>query len=95
MKNYYENKSNRQVDKIKKSIKREVRKLEILAKFGRNPDSFLEKYEDPFFDAYRETEKDFEISNMKLCNSFEVAYNYLLHLRNWVGIEEDCSKCVF
>ncbi|MFC4805748.1 hypothetical protein [Filifactor villosus] len=77
MKSYYQNGSSCATMVVAELIKIEISKLEKLKKFGRNPDGFLEKYEDPFMDSYREVEKDFEVSNSELLKSFEIAFAYL------------------
>lgn len=88
MKVVYQNKNSKALNKVNELIQKEVLKLEEIGHFGKNPDAFLEKYEDPFMDSYRETEKDFDISNREMLeSSFEIAFQYLIHLRAWVGLE--------
>lgn len=97
MKNYYvsANKESKQAQKLQQLINLEIKKLEAFGRFGPNPDSFLEKYCDPFFDSFREEEEDHDVTNNELQENFEIAYNYLLYLKKCVGIEEDYANGVF
>lgn len=89
------NTQSEQAKKVQEMIGEEIAKLENFGNFGPNPDSFLEKYCDPFFDSFRENEKDFELTNNELQKNFQIAYAYLQFLRNWVAIEEDYQNEVF
>ncbi len=96
MKNFYNNtnKESAQMKKITIAINAEIEKLKSFGNFA-NPDAFLEKYADSFFDTYRENEKDYEITNVELQKTFQIAYAYLQFLRACVNIEEDYENQIF
>lgn len=90
MKKFYTgNNTAYQMYKLNNMIRETEAVLERFCNYGSHYDGFLEKYSDPYFDTFRDSEADYEISNSELCENFQVAYGYLLHLRWWVGIEQD------
>lgn len=93
MKKVYFGKNLETVKKLNNLISDEIDRLEEIGNFGQiGGRDFHEKYEDPYFDSYRESEADYEIPLDELLGSFEVLYGYLLFLRKSVALEEEWEQ---